>query len=338
MASIEIETILTIVYVIVDDWYEEEGKELLKGKAGCRPKCKDSEILTLMLSADYIPYPGEYQFLEFIRANYGDMFPKLPGQSQYNRRCRNLRHMLESLRRYWLNELGALEEEYYLLDTKPLPVVGYKRSKSRSDFAGEADYGYCSSRKLYYWGYKLVMLTTLDGLPIIYELVSANTDERQAAETVLPYVKNATIIGDKGFIGDEWQAQLFEQTGNHILTPKRRNQLMKLPSGVQKRLNSVRERIEGVFHEIQNTGRHLERLLARTRLGLVTRIIAKITSHLLRHILKRRFLIDIQTFQVDPISGFNFTYNVQYLMERIVSLFVPFFSVIISIDTHIRIR
>ena len=298
MASIDIETILTIVYVIVDDWYEAEGKELLRGKVGRRPQFKDSEVLTLMLSADYIPYPGEYQYVEFIRANHGELFPNLPDQSQYNRRCRNLRHLLESLRRSWLNELGALDEDYYLLDTKPVPVVGYRRSKSHSDFAGEAEYGYCSSRKMYYWGYKLVMLTTLDGLPIMYELVPANTDERQAAETILPYVHNATIVGDKGFIGAEWQAQMQAQTGNRLLTPSRRNQLMALPSGVQKRLNSVRERVEGVFHEIQNTGRHLERLLARTRHGLVTRLISKIASHLLRHVLKMRFNIDIQTFRI----------------------------------------
>ena len=138
----------------------------------------------------------------------------------------------------------------------------------------------------------------------MYELVPANTDERQAAETILPYVQNATIIGDKGFIGEEWQEQMLEQTGNRLLTPKRRNQLMSLPSGVQKLVNSVRERIEGVFHEIQNTGRHLERLLARTRVGLVTRLIGKMASHLLRYILKQRFKIDIQTFQVDGISDF----------------------------------
>ncbi len=257
-----------------------------------------------MLSADYIPYSGEYQFLEYIRANHVDLFPTLPEQSQYNRRCRNLRHLLESLGRYWLNELGALDQRYYLLDTKPLPVVGYKRSKSHSDFAGEADYVYRSSRKLYYWGYKLVMLTTLEGLPIIYELVPANSDERQAAETILPYVQNATIIGDKGFIGDECQAQMQIQTGNRLLTPTRRNQLIALPSGIQKRLNNVRERIEGAFHEIQNTGRHLERLLACTRRGLVTRLISKMASHLLRHILKTRFNIHIQSFQLDGILDF----------------------------------
>lgn len=250
-----------------------------------------------MLCADYIPYPAEQQYLEFIRANYGDLFPKLPDQSQFNRRCRNLWQLLEALRRDWLQELGVLAQAYYLIDTKPIPVVGYKRTKSHSDFAGEADYGYCSSRKLYYWGYKLVLLTTLDGLPIAYELVPANTAERQAAESILPYVRHATIIGDKGFIGEEWQAQIQQQTGNRLVTPQRRNQLIQLPSGVQKLVNRVRERIEGAFHELQNTGRHLERLLAKTRVGLMTRLYSKIAAHLLRHILKIRFRIDIQTFR-----------------------------------------
>lgn len=34
-----------------------------------------------MLSADYIPYLGEYQYLEYMRANYGELFPSLTDQS-----------------------------------------------------------------------------------------------------------------------------------------------------------------------------------------------------------------------------------------------------------------
>ena len=33
-----------------------------------------------------------------------------------------------------------------------------------------------------YYGYKLVMLTTLDGTPYSFELVAADTDERVAAD------------------------------------------------------------------------------------------------------------------------------------------------------------
>jgi len=34
----------------------------------------------------------------------------------------------------------------YVLDTEPIPVVGYKRSKKNSDFWGTAEYGYCASK------------------------------------------------------------------------------------------------------------------------------------------------------------------------------------------------
>ena len=299
MLSIDMETILTIIYVLVDDWYETKGKALLRGKSGCKPRFKDSEVICLMLAADFMPYPSEAQFIGFVRANYQALFPNLIEQSQFNRRARNLRNLVEAMRRDWLCQMGINQQTQFLIDTKPLPVVGYKRSKKHSDFAGQADYGFCASRNLSYFGYKLVLVSSLEGIPVLYELVAANTEERQAAETLLPYFSEVEFIGDKGFLGEEWQAQILEQTGNTITTPKRKNQKIQHPDGFERLLNSVRERIEGVFHEIQNTGKHLEHLLAKSRLGLITRLIAKVSSHLLRHLLRRQFGIDIQTFSAE---------------------------------------
>jgi len=156
MTSIDMETILTIIYVHVDDWYQESGQKMLQGKVGRKPEFTDSEVITLMIAEDYISYPAETQYLGYIRANHGDLFPKLLDQSQFNRRARGLRHLVEVMRCEWLVELGIGENTTYLLDTKPIPVIGYKRSnKTRSDFRDSADYGYCSSRKLNYFGYKL---------------------------------------------------------------------------------------------------------------------------------------------------------------------------------------
>lgn len=304
MTSIAMETLLSIIFVMVDDWYESKGREVLAGKVGRKAEFKDSEVMTLMIAEDFMPYPGEKQYVAYIRANYLDLFPQLVDQSQFNRRARQLRHLVEYMRRDWLLECGVGDDEMYLIDTKPIPVVGYKRSKKRSHFRGSAEYGHCASRQLNYFGYKLVMITTLDGLPIVYDLVSANTDERLAAETVIDRIQQAVLIGDKGFLGVEWQAQLLEQTGNTILTPKRKNQKIQHPDGFERLLNSVRERIEGVFHELTNTGRHLERLLAKTVVGLATRVIAKVTAHLLKRILRTRFGIDVQSFQWDAAFAF----------------------------------
>lgn len=297
MTSIDTETLLTTIYVLVDDWYQAKGHKLLKGKPGAKPEFSDSEVITLMLAMDFIPFPGETQFLGFMRANYVALFPKLLTQSQFNRRARGLRLLIEEVRREWIVQLGVLEETQFLLDTKPVPVVGYRRSKRRSDFAGSASYGYCVSRKMHYFGYKLVTITTLEGLPVICELVPANVDEREAAEAVLFYLSNCDIFGDKGFIGEEWQALIRQQTGNRIWTVKRTNQHVQNPVAFDALLNSIRERIEGVFNEIQNTGRNLERLLAKTIVGLCTRVIAKLASYVLKLLLRRDFGIDVQTFQ-----------------------------------------
>lgn len=296
MPSITISDLLTIIYVLVDDWYQEEGEKLLKGKAGKKPEFKDSELMTLVLAQDYIPYPSETQYVEFIRANHLELFPRLIDQSQFNRRARGLRLLLEQFRRYWIIQKNCHLCNKYLLDTKPVPVLGYKRRKSRSDFAGSADYGHCASRKMDYFGYKLVTISTLQGIPVVYDLVPANLDERLAAESIIDHLSGCDIFADKGFIGFEWQTSIFDQTGNLIWTPKRSNQHIQNPKELDRWLSKTRERIEGVFHEIQNTGRNLERLLCKTVLGLCTRVILKMTSHLLRRILLTDFNINVQTF------------------------------------------
>jgi Transposase DDE domain len=302
MTSITISDILTIIFVLVDDWYQAEGVRLLRGKPGKKPTFSDSEMMTLMLAQDYIPYPSETQYIEFIRANHLDMFPKLIDQSQYNRRARALRLLVEQLRRYWIIQKGWDRQTCYLMDTKPVPVLGYKRNKRRSDFLGKAGYGVCVSRNLKYFGFKLVAISTMKGVPVLYDLVPANSDERLAAEAIIDQLSGCDLFTDKGFIGLEWQTRIFDQTNNLIWTPRRSNQYLKNTRSLDRWLSSVRERIEGVFHEIQNTGRNIERLLTKTVLGLCTRVIAKMTSHLLRHLLLIDFGVNVQTFET--VSAF----------------------------------
>lgn len=297
---VDVETLMTIILVLVDDWYQQSGARLLKGKRGDKPRFSDSEVITLLLAMDYFPFPGETQFLGFIRANYSSLFPHLLDQSQFNRRARGLRLLVEELRKHWALMLGVALQTQFLLDTKPVPVVGYKRSKAKSDFVGSAAYGVCVSRKLKYFGYKLVMLSTLDGIPVAYELVPANTDERVAAETVLSFVWNSDVFCDKGFIGCAWQQEQRDSQGNRIWTPKKENQKVQNPEGFDRLLNSLRERIEGAFNEVRNTGRDLERLLRKTVLGLSTHVIAKMASHVLKLVLRRFYGTDVQTFEVVP--------------------------------------
>jgi transposase len=284
------------IFVLVDDWYQENICDRRRNKPGPKPQFSDSEMMTIMLVMDFIPFPSERQYLAYLRANYLDLFPKLLDQSQFNRRARATAQLLEEIRRHWLVRLGATSTSTGLLDTKPVPVVGYRRSKKRSDFLGSANYGYCASKKMYYFGYKLVTICTLDGIPLLYDLVPANTDERQAAETLLEQLTGFNLLADKGFLGKDWQTDIQQRTNNQIWTPKRKNQVKQQSETFEHWLNGLRLRVESLFNEIQNVGKNLERLLAKTVLGLCTRIVAKMTSHLLKYILRCNFGIDVLTF------------------------------------------
>ncbi|HEY9768647.1 MAG TPA: IS982 family transposase [Coleofasciculaceae cyanobacterium] len=177
-------------------------------------------------------------------------------RSQFNRCLRKLGDDIEILRRRWVRKLVGENANSFVIDTKPIPVVGYRRSKKHSDFDGSADYGYCAARKMNYFGYKLVVLSTLQGLPVAYDLVPANTDERKAVEGVLQVVHGSDIYADKGFIGQEWQSQIMDSTANRIWTIARENQHHQHSSDLKRLISRVRQRIEGVFHEIQNIGRN----------------------------------------------------------------------------------
>lgn len=72
-------------------------------------------------------------------------------------------------------------------------------------------------------------------------------------------------------------------------------------SELKRLISGVRQRIEGVFHEIQNTGRNPERLLNKTIEEFATHIAAKIASHTLRILLHCQYGIDVLTFRAFPV-------------------------------------
>jgi len=298
---IDIETLITAIYFITNNWYLSEGHCYLDGKVGKKPIFTDSELLTMMIFREFMTFKSERKFVGYIHANYHSMFPNMVDQSQFNRRSCSLRLILNQLREHIAQQLDVLMASLYVLDTAPIPVVGYKRSKKHSAFYN-AQYGYCPSKKLHYWGYKLVLLVTADGIPVAFELVPANTDERDAAEEVLPSANPGSIaLGDKGFIDEERQAECQNCYGVSVQTFKRKNQCVKNEPEVNELLKAHRSQIETTISSLERV-EDIEDTGAKTVLGLSTRVIAKITSYTFRHYLLRFFGINVLDFQIVTIS------------------------------------
>lgn len=67
MTSIPLTDLLTTVYVFVDDWYQQKDKHYLQSKSGATSEFTDSEVITLMLMQDFIPYPWVNNSLGFAK-------------------------------------------------------------------------------------------------------------------------------------------------------------------------------------------------------------------------------------------------------------------------------
>jgi len=293
-----VEDIFTIVYTLVDDWFLEKGKTLLNRTVGAKPVFSESEVLTLMLAIDFFEFTSERRYLKFIRANYLYLFPDLLDQSQFNRRSRELRYLLNALREAWAQELGVQFENQFIIDTTPVIAVGYRRPKEKSNFLGSANYGHCEARKMKYFGYKLVLLCTLDGIPYSFELVPANTDERVAADEILHTLPShkCNVWSDKGFIGEEWHSQ-WSKRNIYVWTAKRKNQQQN-PKFFDRILNKIRQRIETVNDQLKEGGRSVEKNLAKTVDGICTRVLTKITCLTFRIFLKKFFNINLLDYSV----------------------------------------
>src|SRR4029077_6359206 len=99
-----------------------------------------------------------------------------------------------------------------LLDSTPVPCGQSRETARRSELARYAPYGWCESHSRYFWGFRLYLLCASDGMPIAFELAPANASEREVAAEMLARVELDvyTVIADKGFAGQEFEALMRE--------------------------------------------------------------------------------------------------------------------------------
>ncbi|MEO7124971.1 MAG: hypothetical protein ABI382_12100, partial [Nakamurella sp.] len=71
-----------------------------------------------------------------------------------------------------------VSDDVWIADSTPVECARSREAALRSDMAGFAEYGYCSSHSRYFWGLRLHLVCTLHGLPIGVALTGAKADER----------------------------------------------------------------------------------------------------------------------------------------------------------------
>lgn len=276
------ETLALRIMMLVDEWYQQEGASMVASRPGPKPRCTDVEILTLsLLRLLIMPGCSERRFLRWMRANHPDWFPHLPEDGNFNRRARSLLPLLNAFLYYLTATVDTL---WAILDTSALPVIKLARATRRRLFREDdtfpAGRAFSVTEKAVYYGYKLVLLCTMEGIPFRLALVPAHLDDREIAEWLLEHEVPGWRLADKGF----WSQELVERLkarGQYLLIPPRRNSPRRWDKAFWRTFNRARRRIETTLSTLKDYFL-LEFHRARTFRGLAWRVLLTSVAFILR--------------------------------------------------------
>lgn len=266
--SADLDALLTCLYVLVDDL-------LPRGRRGPgrRPRISDSELVCLAVAQVLLDCPNERRFLRLAQQRLGHLFPYIPGQSGFNKRLRALAPQLVQAITLLARLSPSFCDRLRLLDSTPVPCAASRETVRRSALAGIGGYGYCRSHSRWFWGFRLYLLCSPDGLPIGFELAPANAPERIVAAELLERVlrPGQIVIGDKGFAGAAFE-QHVAALGARLLRPDRKDEPARFGS-----LGGIRQWIESTFDTLKDQ-LSLERHGGRTLTGLISRIARRLLA------------------------------------------------------------
>jgi hypothetical protein len=223
-----------------------------------------------------------------VARDWAHLFPRLPHQSQANRRIRWLWGAFEQLRVMLAARLP--EDDCQQIDTSALPVKHTSRVRGPDQWTGPgndlaARFGRDAAHAEWFYGFRLAIKTDL-GSRIVraWSIVPAAVNEREIALDLLqagPAPRD--LLADKGFNGKAFAAQLAAR-GTAVLVPPTKDQRRQMPAILQKVIAEWRNRIEASFGEITDR-MELARHGAHTFWGLLARTAATIAAHALQLVL-----------------------------------------------------
>jgi len=198
------------------------------------------------------------------------MFPGIPHQSGYNKRLRAAGPLIAAAITALARDTPSWHELLRLVDSTPVPCGTSRETVKRSDLSGHAGYGYCASHSRYFWGFRLYLISTPDGMPVIWGLANPKIGEREVTQALLEHDhhlirEGQVILGDKGFAGREFEAFITEDLGATLIRPDRKDEKPRFGKlgGIRQWIESVFDTLKGQLGLEDHGGRTLEGVYAR---------------------------------------------------------------------------
>jgi hypothetical protein len=267
--------LLLEVFCLVDDELQALDLGRLRSR-GPQPTLADSEVITMELVGEFWKLGTDQDLFRHFRRYHLAEFPALARvhRTTFVRQAANLWRVKQLLHQRLAPRLvGA--EPLWLVDSLPVDACQFARATFCQRFAGQADYGYCHLRKRTFYGFRLHLRVSRDGVILSYQLASARASEKAVLpELGLPV--GSVGIGDRNY----WSPELRERLaagGVTLLAPYFHKSKDPDPKR-SAQLSAVRYRIETTNGQLaERYG--IKRTWAKDLWHLCHRLIRKILSH-----------------------------------------------------------
>lgn len=240
----------------------------------------DAEVVTLAVMSALLGFTSERRWLRYADRNLTGMFPRMIGQSGWNKRMRKTFFLFIRVIRMLAMDTSLWSDDVWVVDSTPVQCGCSRETVKRSDAAGWAEYGYCASHSRYFWGLRLHLVCTLSGLPVLFALAGAKADEREtllglleAGRDVVEAHPGQTVIADKNYFGRAFEADLAERE-LVLLRPVRKGEARRAGQELLRPLRQVIESVNWTFKGQLD----LERHGGRTPEGIIARVLARILA------------------------------------------------------------
>ncbi|RPK81562.1 Transposase DDE domain protein [Streptomyces sp. ADI98-10] len=155
---------------------------------------------------------------------------------------------------FWpLTDRAVWSDDVCVVESTPVGCGCSRETAKRSDLAGWAQYGYCTSHSRYFWGLRLHQVCAIGGLPVLFALTGAKADERETLRDMLDTAPDVTashsrqkITGDKNYYGREFERDLTERELVRLRTA-RKGEAERAGAHLFKPLRQVIESINQTF-------------------------------------------------------------------------------------------
>ena len=221
---------------------------------------------------------------QFIKDYWSDWFPDLPSYQKLSKRINFLAPAFIALFCLLLSQ-GAIDSSHFdhLMDSMPIIVANEQRSGSAKTASGLCDKGYCSSKKMYYYGVKLHVLgqkqyKTLPGVRMVCVERASESDITVAKSWLRP-VRDMDIYADKIYADKTWAEELALRNVR-IFTPvkKKKGQefLDSADALFSTAVSRTRQAVESFFNWIQEKTHIQSASKVRSINGLIAFIFARL--------------------------------------------------------------